>query len=238
MLWAYIDETGLNPTAKRLTVGGLIGRKLDWQRLEPRWRRRLPRPLAPFHTQHCARGHKAYKGICEEERLRLYDDLAGLASAYKFGIVSGSIDLDAWRKVPKPAHFTERFPTAYSLCFEICLSTINSIGANNKRRVAVSYAINEQFGERAEFIGQAYKSSQHHAEWIMSCAPNTPANLIPLQVADMICYEIYHQKQSEGDPDGPPTRLMSRLVPEHIGHYYDETSLRELIAQRPSGLIS
>ncbi len=238
MLWAYIDETGLNPTAKRLTVGGLIGCELDWQNLEPRWRQRLPNALAPFHTQHCAGGHKAYKGIGEDERFRLYDDLAVIAAGYNLKILSGSVDLDAWHKIHKSPQFAERFPTPYSLCFELCLSTINTLGANSNRRTAVVYAINEQFGKRAEFVGQAYTASQHYAEWITSCSANTPKNIIPLQVADMICYEIYHQKQSENDLGGPPTRLMSRLAPLHIGHYYDEMSLLELIAQRPSSYIS
>jgi hypothetical protein len=238
VLWAYVDETGLNPSAKRLTVAGLVARALDWKKIEPAWRRALPRGIAVFHARDCARGFNEFSSLPEKERARLYDKLSSIAANRPIKIVSASVDADAWRNRLRDPRFEERFPTAYSFCFELCLRNINAYGEEKKQDISFRFAIIEAFTGRAEYIANVYRASEHYAERIVDCAPSRPQVLIPLQVADMVCYEIYTQNQSQNISIPLENRLINKVRPLTMGLYHDEESLAAVIRRGPSSYIN
>ena len=63
VLWAYLDESGMNQTAHRMTVGGLVGRKVHWQEVERYWTKRLPDGIKVFHHAALSARSRGYLGI-------------------------------------------------------------------------------------------------------------------------------------------------------------------------------
>jgi hypothetical protein len=238
VLQAYLDETGLNASAKRLTVAGFIGGKLDWADLEPRWSRTLPQRGEMFHARQCITGHKPYQAMGEPERHKLYGRLSDVIARRPFKIVSASVDMDAWKEKRRDEQFEARYPSAYSFCFDLCLLNINAYGQEREREVSVTYAISDAYQKRAEAVSEAFVASERYSKWIVGCAPNRPQRIVPLQAADMVCYEIYSQNQETKLDIGPEHLVINKLYPKGaIGLYHDAESLDEVIRRGPSGMI-
>ncbi len=238
MLFAYLDESGLNPTAKATVVAGLIGPVTNWIPFEGRWRARLAASgLGMFHTQPCQRGTKEYKRLSEPARFALYNDLADIVASCDLRPVSGSVLLDGWQTARTDNAFRERYPTAYSFAFELCLTDIQIIARAAKMKVQVFYGFSSAYAKRAELVAQAYTASQRYARWIKGCDVKKPKDVSPLQAADMLCYEVYHQWQSVPSGKGPLQRLIPRLNPGVCGIYYDREGIEKANRNGPLGFI-
>ena len=238
MLFAYLDESGLNPTAKSTVVGGLIGHVNDWVRFEGEWRSGLPKEIPVFHTRECQRPFKEpWKSITEIDRMALYERMAMIVSSYDFAVVSGSVLHPDWDDARKDNTFNERYPTAYGFCFELCLLDIHRIAEAQRQPVRVVYAISDAYEDRAALVGQAYAASRRFTKWIVSCQPNRPETVTALQAADMACYEIYHQRQSLGEQGHPLPRLLRRMPEVYIGYYQNKAAIEEAVAPGPLGII-
>ena len=168
-------------------------------------------------------------------RDRLYEELATIVAEYQPQPVAGSVTKKAWNKVKKDAVFSERYPSPYSFCFDLCLTAINKIAQDEQRKARVFYAINDQYLKRAQLVSEAYEASQRYLEWIVALTPNTPDVVVPLQVADMLAYEVYHHHQAA--QIRPQQDLLARLEYPFIGYEYDEAALRKLIAGGPAGMV-
>ena len=174
----------------------------------------------------------------EGVRDKLYSDLASYVGRRPFEVVSGSVDLAAWNTVSKDDAFERRYPTPYSFCFDLCLLGVNRIAERHRKDAGVIFAFHQQFTERATYISEAFVASQGYTNRIATCSPNYPDRVVPLQAADMACYEVYHQNQSVVSPNPIPTKLLSRLKhPQWIGRYHDVESLEAVIARGPTGFV-
>jgi hypothetical protein len=71
MLFAYLDESGLNQTAKATVVGGLLGTLEQWVGFEKKWRAALPKGINSFHTRRCQIGTKEYRNMSEPDHVSL-----------------------------------------------------------------------------------------------------------------------------------------------------------------------
>ena len=236
VLYAYIDETGLNPQAKSVTVAGLVAPLQQWMQIQARWSKRMRATgIDTFHAQPCRGGHKDFKGMSEPDRNQLYEDLAQIASESQPQPVAGSVSKSAWDGAEKTEVFADRYPSHYSFCFDLCLTAINRIAEEEGRRVIVIYAVNEQYLPRAQQVAQVYEASQRYLKWIAGCIPNTPAAVVPLQVADMLAYEVYHHHQNASTR--PPSDLLARLQYPFLGYEYGSAELRTLIEAGPIGNV-
>ncbi len=237
VLFAYLDESGLNPTARATVVGGLIGPINQWVAFEAEWRAALPAPITVFHTRDCQRGIKDYARMTEAERMALYDKLAMISAHYQFIAVAGSIINADWLSAKTDDGFRERYPSAYSFCFELCLLDIRRVAQAARQNVMVIYGFSDAYANRAAFVGHAYEQSQRFAACISSCSANRPENVVPLQAADMLCYEIYHQYQSEKHGKGPVPRLLPLLPQSTVGFYHNRRAIENAVKRGPLGFI-
>ena len=236
VLYAYLDETGLNQNARSVTVAGLVAPIEQWVGIQSKWSERMRQSgISTFHAQPCRGGHKKYKSMPESERHKLYEDLALILAEYQPQAVAGSVNRRAWDLVKKGQIFSDRYPSAYSFCFDLCLSGIQNICDEMNREVIIIYAINEQYLQRAKLVAEVYEASQRYLKCVKVCRPNTPSVAVPLQAADMLAYEVYHYHQNVKTP--PKFDLLRHLKYPFVAYEYDLPRLRRLIASGPNGIV-
>lgn len=236
MLFAYIDETGLNPNAKAVTVAGLVAPLDQWISITAKWAARMKSTrISTFHAQPCRGGHEDFKLIPKSIREQLYTDLAEILAEHQPQPVSGSVKKTAWKFADRDKRFSDRYPTAYSFCFDLCLSAIDHIAEELGQEVTIVYAIHQQYLDRAKLVSKSYESSRRYLKWITKCTPNIPSKVIPLQAADMLAYEIYHHNQQATNQ--PRFDLLGRLEYPSVIYQYDARQIKKLIASGPIGMV-
>jgi hypothetical protein len=240
-LCAYIDETGISGSPTATIVGGLIGRCDEWLKMEEPWRQRVADDgISCFHATKCRGGHGEYHPWRPDwaRMERHYTELAHIAGRASLRPVSGSVLFADWMRLNDPT-LKSRFLSPYGFCFELCLFHAQAIARELNETVMVIYALNEEYRERAAEVADAYVRNQHFFPLIKSCAPGRPAEVTPLQAADMAAYEMFHLFHSQNAPKRPKIELMPLLSnPETCnGFFYDYEALQVLTAKGPLGLI-
>lgn len=241
VLFAYLDETGTNGTPTATIVGGVVGLLPQIVQAEGRWRARVQQDgIKAFHATKCRGGHGEYHAWRPDwDRMkRHYSDLATIAGKYELRPVSGSVLFADWNALEDSA-IKQRFPSTYAFCFELCLFHIQRVAKELGETAMVFYAVSQQYADRAAEVARAYTANKQWFDRIVSCAPAASNDIVPLQIADMAAYEMYHLFHSQGTAKRPDLELMPLLGDpmKPNGFFYDAEALRMLSAAGPLGMV-
>ncbi len=200
MLTGYFDETGnLKDERQRFAgMAGLVAAANDWEKFEGKWKRVLDEFKIPyFHMTDYANRKQFYQGWHENKRRNLLRKLlAAIATTYP--LIVGSISsLEDWRTLS--AEHKSRLRDPYDLAFIHCLGTAGEILERSVSKppdvgLAMVFAEQSEFQRRAAKYYEDMKHSQL-GKWMRSLAFSDMRDLVPLQAADLVAYELYKEAE-------------------------------------------
>lgn len=217
LLWAYFDESGTDGTGGHTVISGFISPIEGWNALKRPWEEELKRAGVDwFHYVDCRGRNKHYRHFKNRDDVGLHlEILSQIIEELPLEGVSVSFSGD-WGKVKKVANLGERFPTAYSFCFELCMFKLVEIATlRPNSQIAVVFARQEQYANRALGIYDMFKYNNLWPE-IVHCGYSDARALYQLQAADMIAWEYRRILASFEDNDAwKLLPLHSKLVRKH-----------------------
>jgi len=200
MLTAYMDETGHSRDEKQRFNGmaGLLAPTWGWEELESKWKSTLEVfEISWFHMKDFANFQGEFKGWKEERRKELYGEL--LAHVYDVrpvpvGSILAMSDYHSLRPEQQQA-----FGDPYHIGFLSVLSYLTHIGA----RLLQDFPhekIATVFSDQVEFRHSAFQMwedlrDRHNdvARLVESPVFRDTRELVALQAADIVAYELYKE---------------------------------------------
>jgi len=204
MLTGFMDETGHSQDeAQRFNgIAGLLAPSDHWVKFEDKWNRTLDEFKIPyfhmkdFEARDVGGSKSFYKGWSELKRRKLFGKLLRNMEVIHPLPIGVSIPMEEFRK------FTEKerghFGDPYFLCFLVILSYsttfLDATGAAPSEKVALVFSDQVEFKYRALKlydealkIGSSIKRSANPPDF------RAMRDLVPLQAADIVAYEIYKE---------------------------------------------
>lgn len=218
MLVAYFDESGTHgEEAEVTTVAGFIGDTIEWNRLEPLWKKRLG-TISSFHATDCQAKDGEFISFDTDQSRSLFVDLAKIIADRRLIAVAGSVYKDDWNYAATPAmkkHFTSRFHQSLILAF---LWTLKIVGENAPDEcVAFVLARHDEYNDFAEALHSALSGNRN----LGSLTFCDPQHLAPLQAADLYAFETYREllrqsKEERGliEPKREAYRIIHAALPD------------------------
>lgn len=201
MLVAFFDESGIHDHSTVISVGGLIGRMREWDRLEKPWRQNLERPWLPkdlwFHAYECEEGVKQFEGVDRPFRDALVNGLSIALCDRMIGYVGGAVYRSAWDNIATPKLREAYGGSPYAFCVATAMVRAADFAqkVNPGERAALVFALPDLAAKQLaievhdKLMGEGYPG-------IGALSFSTPQELIQIQAADLIAFEIYQQLRS------------------------------------------
>ncbi len=254
MIKAYIDDTGTDAGRPIIGMAGFLSSEKRWGKFETEWDRILnpldeinpPAERRIFHATDCLGkdGHGDFEGWSKSDRNALVDRLIPVAkkrTIFGFGCAFSVRDYDEM----VPEWIKRKWEHPYYLCF----FHIAQVFAINREKFSFK---NEKVGvvvaHKPKYIGlittlyDQVKSHEGVASILGKMTPyGEPAEDIPIQAADLICYLIRTFREKEHFRPGsahPRTRQMiEALLAQERGtdykflepHFLDRDFLRGFV---------
>ena len=189
MLWAYFDESGEHDASgalSRLTVGGGIAPLEEWEALSLRWRVLLDRFELPFfHMTDFEARKRPFHELGEADRLVLLSGLLDLAVEH----VSEFVGFIGQPEKGKAA-LVDAYETNLAKATREMAIDLHSSG----EKLTVIFARHKEIS--AAKIGQWFDLWADADESLVFGGVGNPNDLCPLQVADIVAYEIARDARS------------------------------------------
>jgi Protein of unknown function (DUF3800) len=186
MLWIYFDESGEHDAKsghlKRLTLGGSIAKSETWEIVSDKWNRVLHDfGIEVFHMTDFETNQEQFKGWDKtpERRKALLNALLDLCCEH----LHFHVGLVSTHPHPRPFEQTYRLNIVDSI-----LMARSKIVSLERSPFSLVYAKHPQFSFaklEEEFINIGQNDPR-----VSTCAAQDPVNVPPLQVADIVAYEI------------------------------------------------
>ncbi len=221
---AYFDESGIDGAHDIVLIAGFIARIEEWPEINRLWKAQLEADRIPkFHYIDCKNQTGPYKGWdwykdCVPHLTRLADILVESSVS---GIVATC--LGDWKNSVKGRpDLQERFPSAYSLCFDIMLQKIRTqMKAHKQSGVAMIFAEQKQYQRRALDV---WHWRRKHESWseISLIRYAKPSDVVALQMADMLAWETrrhFHKRGQQLRSLPLLSRLIQKQAETGIGLY-------------------
>lgn len=236
MQLAYFDESGIDGSTGITLISGFVGNLDDWPRLNANWRNQLAADgLEHFHYKDCVDRKKQYAGWAGFEDCSPH--LQRMAKIIHVAPVAGISAgfLGNWGSaISQRPDLAERFPSAYSFCFEAVIRKIRlEMHEHGQPEIILVMSRQNVYQRRALDVWNWHRARGHWNE-IKDVTYAEPRTVPGLEMADMLAYETHRHlfKKGEAWRDLP---LLSQLVAkqEQVGRTlydvgYDEAYVRRL----------
>jgi hypothetical protein len=230
VLTVFADESADEQKQRVFAVGGLIGRREEWDALKVVWNARTGGKV--FHAADCESDEGEYKGIDHRENLKLYADLAGILAGGNnllgFGV---AIDLAKYHMI---------FPglpddQPYYLCFHDVVKYFASVGYLHIPREPVNFTfhrhVNRQYNATVLYDYMVHLPEWKFCDYIGETVSFADERAVGIQAADLIAREAMKHLDNQ---IGPAPRLPRASI-RTLGrsnrfkfHFYVEGSLLAL----------
>jgi hypothetical protein len=200
MLTAYMDETGHSKDERQRFNGmaGLLAPTWAWEELEPKWKQTLKDFKIPFfHMKDFANRQREFEGWHELKRQKLYGKLLKhieMASPFPLGSILAMSDFKSLRPEQQAG-----FGDPYHVGFLSILSHLTAVGRDllkdfPEERIAAIFSDHVEFRHTA-LQGFEILLSRHTevGHFIDSPVFRDMRQLVPLQAADIVAYELYKE---------------------------------------------
>jgi hypothetical protein len=207
MLWAYFDESGEHDREtghlRRLTLGGCIAPLDAWQRLDAEWNSALVTAgIKMFHMTDFERYRGEFEGWDKEKHNRMLNcflEIIGRHIRHCFGFTTG-----VGNGSPKT------FSAHYEDCLVDCLVHVANASAQKfKNEISVVFAKQRDF--RPPRIERYFDLINFGDSQLASVTFDEPISNRPLQVADIIAYEVQHIQRDDSREDRYPLKRLQQL---------------------------
>lgn len=196
----YFDESGTSPQDDIAMYGGMIAKASDWATIEDEWRAKLAEfELSEYHAAHCEKGRKEFARFQKTIRDILTNHFSNLIAKVPGQIIGSAIYYESWEKLV-PEKIKENYggdPLYFSAALALQQVSQWSVNFNGGERVAMVFATHQKHNAP---LAQMYADFVESEQWpnLGSITFESPKNLIQLQVADLLCYEM---KRSVTNPN-------------------------------------
>ena len=203
MLAGYFDETGHadDPVLHFAGMAGFVASTGAWVTFEDQWQDTLKNAklLEPFHMKDFAhsRGQfESWKGD-ENERRALLARLLQIICETRATPIGAAVSLRDFESLTDAQQGS--FKNPYYVCFQTCTrgAAITAIFEESRERVSTVYATHKEFGTNkdglAEQLWLMIKKYYDHGNRLDSYGTASPAEMCPLQAADLFAYELCHE---------------------------------------------
>lgn len=197
---SYMDETGHpdDPVCNYVGMAGFVAPAGTWEVFSGEWQHTLNNAglKQPFHMKEFAHFQGQFKGWSENDRKLLLGELIRHIRNTKAMPVGAIVSLRDYESLTPSQQASFRDP--YYLAFQTASrgATIEALFDEPQEKVAMVYSYNEEYGTdnggRAEKLWHQMKQTWEHGHLMGAYASDTPANLCPLQAADLFAYELSH----------------------------------------------
>ena len=201
MLTAYLDETGhsKDPNKKYVGLAGMVATAERWEAFERDWRQALEDFEVPnnfFHMMDFAQSQgPPYDGWKNDETKRrtVLDRLMAIIrnTGMPFGAV---VNLEAYRATS--ATYQAGAVDPYYICLQHCVhgAAVQTLYEAPEERIRVVFADQPEYRGKIVPLYAALKASKEMAHYDLrlaeNCSIEDPREIIPLQAADVIAYEV------------------------------------------------
>lgn len=232
----YCDES-YNGNAKDpslLTISGFFSDEPTWKIVEAEWKTiNVKYAVKAFHAVHLNHRNKEFTGWSVEQQrgysAELLDSVnrqKGRMRAYNCGIRG-----DFYRSIiSEKSQIKMGHP--WVACFQSCIAMI----AKDMEQMPVEDKFSVVFGREPRFATWAHEAfgwlKQNplfkYAERLGDCAPESPEQCVPLQIADLMAYEYYKRMVSDRE------RIPLKLIRKHnvyCERYFGEKTFLSLKQQ-------
>lgn len=229
MLRIYLDETGhtKDPNAFVVGMAGCVASLRSWDKFSSEWDETLEIfSISAFHMKDFAHFHGEFRGWNEQKRRQLLDRLLGTIEAHVDVWVGALLPISEFMGLSVEQKIRLRDP--YFICLQDCLHAAiihaESIEAHESLEVVVS--------AHEEFAWDSYG-------WVVGCAQQLPGgarlesvtterpkNVLPLQAADLLAYELTKMGKLIMRPERKPLRYPMQRLKSKCAHV-------EFYAERP-----
>jgi hypothetical protein len=213
VLVGYFDENGISANQRVTLVGGAVADSVIWGRLNRPWARLL-RNVGQncYHAWACDQGEEDFSRTNRPLRDALTNGLSMELAKVPFqGLVSG-VYRDDWGSAPefmKRRFHNDPFLMAVEQCFQQ-ISRWSEEFADGEP-VAIVYARRQGFEDKQSAILSLYQTL-YGMPGLGPIAFASPREVVPLQAADMICYEVYRRAiDMRYAPDAPLRQAMQNF---------------------------
>lgn len=210
---AYFDESGIDGAHGITLIAGVVARLEDWPRIVAAWRDQLATDgVATFHYYECKNQTGGYRGWdwfgdCVPHLERL----AGIIALHPIGGVSAAFLGDWTTAVADRPDLQERFPSAYSFCFEMMVKKLrDEMHHHGQPDVVMVFARQREYQRRAIEVWHWHRARQAWPE-IRDVRYAEPSDVPGLQMADMLAWETRRHLFKGGD-EWRSLPLLRRLV--------------------------
>jgi hypothetical protein len=215
LLTAYMDETG-HSEDKKLHFAGMAGFVAPFKRWECfalQWQKILDDAglKEPFHMKEFAQ----FRGQFEiewngpenkQKREEFFGKLIATIQETKATPIGAIVSVEAFRSLTLCQQ--SAFKDPYYIGFQLCTrgAALEAEGYSPPEKVAMVYSYNEEFGTtmpneevridqagRAEQLWYAIKKHTHFGRWMGSYASSSPREIVQLQAADVLAYELFKE---------------------------------------------
>jgi Protein of unknown function (DUF3800) len=196
MLRAYFDESGSHKDSPILAIAGAVAPERAWEPLEPKWQKILDefvdKGVKEFHMYDCIHGFGQFTRIEEPFRKYIIRQLTNIIIGTNLSFISSSIRETDFNTI-RETKDTYGFNDPMSLCFSSAMADLEkwSIEHADGDPIAVVFDQTEENGPKIEKIARLY--SEYPRKIIKSLAFASREDCIPLQVADMLVYQVRYQ---------------------------------------------
>ena len=189
VLWGYFDESGTDGQLGVTAISGFAAPLNIWSQLEHRWQAALREDgISCFHNVQCRNRSGEYKEWDISRSAKHLEKMAEILTDSRLVAIS-AVHSGDFKSVSKMHPETSiRFPTAYSLCFELAVEALLKACRDRNENIAVVMSDQLQFKSRVVEVYDHFKFNGHWQN-IEGLSFSDPKSLAPLQAADMFAYE-------------------------------------------------
>ena len=176
-------------------MGGLIGSHIDMAKLGENWREMLHRHGdITFHMSELEGSLEEFEGWTKDQRKALLGDVFRCLNGLFLLAFGASVIVEQYRALPGMAQ--DAFVDPWMLCFQMCVSEaartmmVRVDDHSSTEKLALVYDQQKDFRGRASSCFQYLKEASSFGSRLGTCTPASKKDIIQLQAADLVAYEI------------------------------------------------
>ena len=226
MLVSYIDESGHSGDSRIVAMGGIVGSHLQMDALGNDWNVALrAHGIRVFRMSELEGSSGEFQGWSKQQRESLLADLFGCLEKHFALIFGAAVIVSQYRSLPELAQDVLMDP--WFICFHICVSEAAGLvmwhrdDASIMDKVAVFIHQQREYQSRAISGFQFMKDNWDSGSRLGTCTPASTADIVQLQIADLIAYETRkHIENAIHNPHVPMRWPMKQLCRRPFNYRY------------------